>query len=94
MPIYYYNTKYGKFFYKTDEKDIKKAITTDSKNKAVNDMLFLSLNHGGRFVAKDKKVHEAEKEPELFFKEGLPHILKVRVDIKKVDSIDELLPKN
>ena len=93
MPIYYYNTKYGKFFYNPDEKDLKKAITTDSKNKAVKSMLFLSLNHGGRFIAKDKKVHEVEKEPELFFREGLPHILKVRVDIKKADSINDLQPK-
>lgn len=93
MSIYYYNTKYGKFFYNPDEEDLKKAITTDSKNKAVLDMLYLSLNHGGRFVAKDKKVHEVEKEPKLFFREGLPHILKVRVDIKKIDSIGELPPE-
>jgi len=93
MPIYYYNTKYGKFFYNSDEKDLKKAVTTDSKSKAVNDMLFLSLNHGGRFVAKDKKLREVKEDPGLFFREGVPHILKVRVDIKKVDSIDELQPK-
>lgn len=87
MPIYYYNTKYGKFFYNPDEKDLKKVITTDSKNKAVLDMLDLSLNHNGCFVAKDKKMREVKEDLELFFREGLPHILKVRVDIKKVDSI-------
>lgn len=52
--------------------------------------LYLSLNHNGCFVAKDKKLREVKDDPELFFREGLPHILKVRVDIKKLDSIDEL----
>ncbi len=35
MAIYYYNTKYGRFTYDTEEQDLQKAITTNSKNKLV-----------------------------------------------------------
>ena len=46
-------------------------------------MLNLSLNHNGCFVANDKKLREVKDDPELLFREGLPHILKVRIDLKK-----------
>ena len=77
MAIYYYDTKYGRFTYNTEEKELQKAITTDSENILVKKMLASSFNKGS-FIANDRNLYDVEKEPELFFREGIPHILKAK----------------
>ncbi len=49
-------------------------------------MLASSFNKGS-FIANDRKLYDVEKEPELFFMEGIPHILKLRVQIKELKEI-------
>lgn len=85
--VYYQQSRHGTWIF-DDSQPIKSAYTL--KDGKIPPIMLSTMVNFGRFMGNDKKIHNIEEDPLLFFTEYIPRVFGFSAKIMKVKNVDEV----
>lgn len=86
--IYVQDILENKVFYDSEEDNLDFAIWSEG-SEGFQSMLSTMLK-APKFMGRDRKLHETDKERELFFMEYIPRVFGIKTEVKKYKTLEDV----